>query len=208
MRTQVDNCWVKCPLGCQNTEGWYIRLQSRAVLALIQVWISNHMPSKVQDETIYPFPNCNGYAVEVWEWISNFIPYFMIWFSLGFKLSRVNKSNPCSISWNKCRSQMRYQIQRHLYLYITQITIWVTWHIEASHFADSKTLNIAWNEFKMCSCDAIFRMGGAVKHRVALLTFCQLSAKRTIDRSAGEQRKAGFRINVIGRTRWVYEYSN
>ena len=24
----------------------------------------------------YPFPNFNGEAVEVWEWISNFIPHF------------------------------------------------------------------------------------------------------------------------------------
>ena len=24
----------------------------------------------------YPFPNFNGYIVEVWGWISNFVPYF------------------------------------------------------------------------------------------------------------------------------------
>ena len=36
------------------------------------------MPSKVWDEIIYPFPNFNGAAVEVWEWISNFIPYLII----------------------------------------------------------------------------------------------------------------------------------
>ena len=28
------------------------------------------------DEIIYPFPNFNGCTVEVWEWISNFIPHF------------------------------------------------------------------------------------------------------------------------------------
>ena len=27
-------------------------------------------------EITYPFPNFNGTTVEVWEWISNFIPYF------------------------------------------------------------------------------------------------------------------------------------
>ena len=26
----------------------------------------------------YPFPNFNGYTVEVWEWIRNLIPYFII----------------------------------------------------------------------------------------------------------------------------------
>ena len=39
--------------------------------------ISNHMPSTVWDEITYPFPNSNGCTVEVWEWISNFIPHFM-----------------------------------------------------------------------------------------------------------------------------------
>ena len=29
-------------------------------------------------EITYPFPNFNGYIVEVWEWISNFIPYFIL----------------------------------------------------------------------------------------------------------------------------------
>ena len=32
------------------------------------------MPYRVLDENIYPFPNCNGAAVEIWEWISNFTP--------------------------------------------------------------------------------------------------------------------------------------
>ena len=29
---------------------------------------------KVWDEITYPFPNFNGATVEVWKWISNFIP--------------------------------------------------------------------------------------------------------------------------------------
>ena len=35
------------------------------------------MPIKVRDEIIYLFPNFNGCTVEVWEWISNFIPPFI-----------------------------------------------------------------------------------------------------------------------------------
>ena len=27
------------------------------------------------DEIIYPFPNFNGATIEIWEWISNFIPH-------------------------------------------------------------------------------------------------------------------------------------
>ena len=30
-----------------------------------------HSPSKVWEETAYPFPNVGRCAVEVWEWISN-----------------------------------------------------------------------------------------------------------------------------------------
>ena len=29
----------------------------------------------VWDEIAYAFPNFNGYTVEVWEWISNFLPH-------------------------------------------------------------------------------------------------------------------------------------
>ena len=41
-------------------------------------WISNHMPSKVWDKIMYPFRNFNRGAVKVWEWISYFIPRFIM----------------------------------------------------------------------------------------------------------------------------------
>ena len=34
------------------------------------------MPSKVWDEITYPFPNFNGFTIEVSEWTSNIIPHF------------------------------------------------------------------------------------------------------------------------------------
>ena len=40
--------------------------------------ISNHMPNNVWDEITYPLPNFNGATVEVWKWISNFIPRFIV----------------------------------------------------------------------------------------------------------------------------------
>ena len=46
------------------------------VTTLIPAWVGNHMPYKVWDEITYPFPNFNGGTVEVWEWISNFMPDF------------------------------------------------------------------------------------------------------------------------------------
>ena len=47
-------------------------------LTLIPTWMSNHMPGRVWGEITYPFPNFNGCTVEVWEWISNFIPHFIM----------------------------------------------------------------------------------------------------------------------------------
>ena len=48
------------------------------VLTLIPTWISNHILSNVWDEITYRFSNFNGATVEVWEWICNFIPLFMM----------------------------------------------------------------------------------------------------------------------------------
>ena len=36
------------------------------------------MPSELWDELRYPFPNFNSATVEVWGWISNFIPHFIM----------------------------------------------------------------------------------------------------------------------------------
>ena len=41
-------------------------------------WKSNYIGNKVWYETTYSFLNFNGCTVEVWEWISNFIPHFMM----------------------------------------------------------------------------------------------------------------------------------
>ena len=45
-------------------------------LTSIPAWISNCNYHKVWDEITYPFPNFNGYTVEVWKWRSNFVPHF------------------------------------------------------------------------------------------------------------------------------------
>ena len=46
-------------------------------LTVIPGWISNHIHYKILDEITYPFPNFNGAAVEVWEWISNFTEHYI-----------------------------------------------------------------------------------------------------------------------------------
>ena len=47
-------------------------------LNLIPAWISYHMPRKVWDEITYSFTNFNGCTVEVWKWVSDFIPRFIM----------------------------------------------------------------------------------------------------------------------------------
>ena len=54
-------------------------------LPLIPAWISNHMHSKMWDEIIYPFPNFSDSTIEVWEWISNFIQFYVWYTDIWYK---------------------------------------------------------------------------------------------------------------------------
>ena len=50
---------------------------------LLLTWINfnprleNSIHYQMWDENTYSFPNFSGWTVEVWEWISNFIPHFI-----------------------------------------------------------------------------------------------------------------------------------
>ena len=46
-------------------------------LTLIPAWISNHSHYDVWNGFTYPSPSLDGWAVEVWGWICNFIPQFI-----------------------------------------------------------------------------------------------------------------------------------
>ena len=50
------------------------------VLTWIPAWISNPKPGNMWDDitSTNTFPNFNECTVEVWEWISNFIPHFVM----------------------------------------------------------------------------------------------------------------------------------
>ena len=65
-------------------------------ITLIQASISNHIPSKVWDAITYPFPNFKGWIVKIYEWISTFIPHFVIdpityLCTLGLQLIHISK---------------------------------------------------------------------------------------------------------------------
>ena len=81
---------LQCPhsqFHFQNIHWWQIELILKnyfgypgslllTQINLIPAWISKHISSKVCDEITYSFPNFNGATVEVWEWVSNFIPHY------------------------------------------------------------------------------------------------------------------------------------
>ena len=46
--------------------------------AVCNVTAGIDMPSNVQDEMTYPFPNFIGCTVEVWEWVSSFHALLLI----------------------------------------------------------------------------------------------------------------------------------
>ena len=61
----------------------------------------------MKDRITYPFPNFNRATVEDCEWISNFIPHFImnVLIMMGLKLNHVSKRSPWEITrrgfWNQ-----------------------------------------------------------------------------------------------------------
>ena len=85
IRHFLDHCRIYC---CIYT---YMRYQGPLLPTRI-----NLNPS-IGDEITYSFPNFNGWTVEFWEWISDFILHFTLYDScnylsmLGLKLTYVSK---------------------------------------------------------------------------------------------------------------------
>ena len=77
---------------------------------LILARINDYIYYNVWGEITFPFPNFNGATVEVWEWISNFIPHLimdLIIHPFGIKVEMgpggyhlgglfLSKSSPCN----------------------------------------------------------------------------------------------------------------
>ena len=57
-----------------------------------RAWVSNYTHDIMCNEMIYPLSNVNGAAVEVWDWIGNFIPNFT---GLGLFIHTLMKVKPC-----------------------------------------------------------------------------------------------------------------
>ena len=74
---------IMLPRTCPS-EGW-----TNPSGAHLLTWISHYINYTVRDEITNPFPNLNGYSVEVWEWIINFIPHFT-----GYMITNAVRSSP------------------------------------------------------------------------------------------------------------------
>ena len=77
------------------------------------------MPNKVWDEITCQFPNFNGCTVEVWEWIRNFTPHFVMYviiYAYQGKCLLYPFAVPCICKW----------FALCVYLCIAHIVCW--WH--------------------------------------------------------------------------------
>ena len=68
---------LKCPHDIQGYElhKFFCRIPNDREL-WIHVLYSHYIHYKVWDEITNPFPNYNSATIEIWKWISNFIPQF------------------------------------------------------------------------------------------------------------------------------------
>ena len=107
-------------------------------LALIPVWINNYIRFKMCDENTYPSSNCNGAAVEVWEWVSDFITLYwacdylsMLWHKFTYVNARC-PSNPFStfslIAKNSIGTSSEY-----VHEITNNYTPYFLWHVIIHH---------------------------------------------------------------------------
>ena len=110
------------------------------------------MPNKVWDEITYPFPSLKRCTVEVWEWICNFIPHFIMdviscpcwWWQ--WKLTSLQTHN------NTLADNERYCIQysnENIYIYIsfeqsTTHILYSSWNTESLQLTFWRTFRIGY----------------------------------------------------------------
>ena len=72
-RLQVSNCTKSVTILSFSRTRWS-KMDS---VTSIPTWINNHIDWQMWDVITYPIPNTVGCTVEVWEWVSNFIPHLI-----------------------------------------------------------------------------------------------------------------------------------
>ena len=72
--------------------------------------MSNNIHYRMWDEITNPFPNFNGATVEVWEWISNFIPHcieFMITYPCWPRAAPSHSPGMSTLPWQRHNFRVR-----------------------------------------------------------------------------------------------------
>ena len=86
----------------------------------IPAWKNKHMLSKVWDQITHPFPNINGTTIEIWEWISNFIPHFI--------MDAITKTRRCTAGYNHHTQIAQFwKISKTSFFWkgVTDIRVWI-----------------------------------------------------------------------------------
>ena len=84
---------------------WYLSNKD-----LVTTWISYYIYYDVWVKITYSFPKFNGATVEVWEWLSNFIPHFT-WHVVTYPCLCWNRETDWNFYCNYIKSCQNYNIQ-------------------------------------------------------------------------------------------------
>ena len=73
----------------------------------------------------FPFPNLNGAPVDVWEWISCFIPSFyfpLLGFKLFYVIKRVQETSHRTVPWYHLSVMTSHNVSRRRCVYIVALS--------------------------------------------------------------------------------------
>ena len=134
----------------------YMNSSIATKLALIPVWINNYIRFKMCDENTYPSPNCNGAAVEVWEWVSDFITFYwacdylsMLWHRFIYVNTRC-PSNPFSTFSPKAKNSIGTSSE-YVHEITNNYTPYFLWHVIIHHCPNLTAIYLKhhWNSLSL-----------------------------------------------------------
>ena len=150
-------------------------------LTLIPTWINNHRHNKMWDESTYPFPNLNGYTVEVWEWrisshnLLNGCNYVSM---VGLNLNHFSKRSHCCGGLCSVRPTSYHVLASRT----------------SSHFEAATYLTTSW----------IF-VSHAVLHKSGISSLLGCMELHTVSLNFAYSPWQGMSVSYLTRASWVFE---
>ena len=166
------------------------------------------------DEITYPFSNFNGATVEVWEWISYFIPHFTRHVitsvsRLGLKLNHINKRGP----WRFTGPATFFIIlwfKPEYYNFFPNVWAWLClffYEYKRLYFSHSTIMLVWYCRWKRCAAKWIEEKS---HNKLSSTLNVKNSAKHGDSNSAPWRRNAhdSYRLavlwaRVVSRSRWL-----